>query len=60
MEKFGDVESCKLEVDEAGNSKGYGYVYFSDEKASEAAKLNLVYLFFYFRTVKSLMENNLI
>ena len=39
--KYGDIESGKLEYDENGNSKGYGYIYYSNEKEAEEAKKNL-------------------
>ena len=39
--EYGDVESAKIEYDENGNSKGYGYIYYSNEKEAEEAKKNL-------------------
>ena len=39
--KYGDIESAKLEYDENGVSKGYGYIYYSNEKEAEEAKKNL-------------------
>jgi RNA recognition motif-containing protein len=42
FEEFGDVKSSKLEVDESGVSKNYGYVLYSDVRSAEAAKQALV------------------
>ncbi len=42
FEEFGEIKSSKLEVDDYGVSKGYGYVYFNDAKSAEKAKANLV------------------
>lgn len=42
FEEFGEVKSSKLEVDENGVSKNYGYIFFSDVKSAEAAKQTLV------------------
>jgi polyadenylate-binding protein len=42
FEEFGEVKSSKLEIDENGDSKGYGYIYYNDEKSAELAKLKLV------------------
>ena len=39
--KYGDIESAKIEYDENGNSKGYGYVYYNNEESAEEAKKNL-------------------
>jgi len=39
--KFGDIESAKIEYDENGNSKGYGYIYYTNENDAEEAKKNL-------------------
>jgi RNA recognition motif-containing protein len=54
FETFGEVKSSKLEVDDNGVSKCYGYVYYADEKSAEAAKFKLVInlLFYYNRTVQ--------
>jgi RNA recognition motif-containing protein len=46
FEEYGEVKSSKLEVDENGNSKGLGYVLFSDAKAAEHAKNKLVSFFY--------------
>jgi RNA recognition motif-containing protein len=43
FEEFGEISSSKLEVDENGVSKGYGYVHFSDAKSAEKAKEKLVF-----------------
>lgn len=42
FEEFGEIKSSKLEIDEFGVSKGYGYVYFNDAKSAEEAKAKLV------------------
>ncbi len=42
FEEFGEIKSSKLEIDEYGVSKGYGYVYFNDAKGAEEAKAKLV------------------
>ena len=39
--KFGEVESAKIEYDENGISKGFGYIYYSTENEAEEAKKNL-------------------
>jgi len=37
--KFGDIRSCKLNVDSSGQSKGYGYVnFYNSENAMKAKK----------------------
>ena len=36
--KFGEVESAKIEYDENGISKGFGYIYYSTENEAEEAK----------------------
>ena len=49
--KYGDVESAKIEYDENGNSKGYGYIYYSNENEAEEAKKNLNGKEFYGKTL---------
>ena len=39
--KFGDIESGKIEYDENGISKGFGYIYYTNENDAEEAKKNL-------------------
>jgi polyadenylate-binding protein len=43
FEEYGDIKSCKLEFDENGVSKGYGYVLFNEGAAAEGAKNALVF-----------------
>ncbi len=45
FEEYGEVKSSKLEVDENGHSKGYGYILYNDAKAAEHAKNKLVRFF---------------
>ncbi len=49
--QYGDVESAKIEYDENGNSKGYGYIYYSNENEAEEAKKNLNGKEFYGKTL---------
>jgi polyadenylate-binding protein len=38
---FGEVKSCKIIVDEKGNSKGFGFVYFSTADEAQKAIIGL-------------------
>jgi polyadenylate-binding protein len=42
LQEFGDIKSSKLEIDEHGASKGYGYANFYEELSAEKAKNKLV------------------
>ena len=39
--KYGDIVSGKIEYDENGISKGFGYIYYYNEQSAEEAKKNL-------------------
>ena len=39
--QYGEVDSAKIEYDEVGNSKGYGYIYYNNEHSAEQAKEHL-------------------
>ena len=39
--KYGDISSGKIEYDENGISKGFGYIYYYDKKSAEKAKNEL-------------------
>ena len=39
--KYGDIVSGKIEYDENGISKGFGYIYYYTEESAEEAKKNL-------------------
>lgn len=39
--KYGDILSGKIEYEENGLSKGYGYIYYYDEESAEKAKKDL-------------------
>lgn len=36
--QYGEVDSAKIEYDELGNSKGFGYIYYNNEESAEKAK----------------------
>ena len=50
--KYGDISSGKIEYDENGISKGYGYIYYYDESSAEKAKENLNNKEFYGKNIK--------
>ena len=50
--KYGDISSGKIEYDENGISKGYGYIYYYDESSAEKAKENLNDKEFYGKKIK--------
>lgn len=39
--KYGEIDSAKIEYDENGASKGYGYIYYSTVEGADEAKKNL-------------------
>ena len=39
--EYGDISSGKIEYDENGISKGFGYIYYFNEESAEEAKKNL-------------------
>lgn len=39
--QYGEIDSAKIEYDENGNSKGFGYIYYSTVEGAEKAKENL-------------------
>ena len=39
--EYGDIVSGKIEYDESGISKGFGYIYYYNEESAEEAKKNL-------------------
>ena len=45
--EYGDIVSGKIEYDENGISKGFGYIYYYTEESAENAKNNLNGKFFY-------------
>ena len=50
--EFGDVVSGKIEYDENGVSKGFGYIYYYNEESAEKAKLNLNGKYFYGKAIE--------
>jgi polyadenylate-binding protein len=45
FQTYGDIKSSKLETNEKGESKGYGYVYFNNTEDAEKAQREMVLLF---------------
>ena len=45
--EYGDIVSGKIEYDENGESKGFGYIYYYTEESAENAKKNLNGKFYY-------------
>ena len=39
--EYGDIVSGKIEYDESGKSKGFGYIYYYEEESAEKAKKNI-------------------
>ena len=50
--EFGDIVSGKIEYDENGVSKGFGYIYYYNEESAEKAKLNLNGKYFYGKAIE--------
>ena len=48
----GDIVSGKIEYDENGVSKGFGYIYYYNEESAEKAKLNLNGKYFYGKAIE--------
>ena len=46
FETYGEIKSSKLETNEKGESKGYGYVYFTNASDAENALKEMVYLIY--------------
>lgn len=39
--QYGDIESAKIDYDELGVSKGFGYIYYTSSESAEKAKMDL-------------------
>ncbi len=50
--EFGDIVSGKIEYDENGISKGFGYIYYTNEDSAENAKKNLNGKYFYGKAIE--------
>ena len=50
--KYGDIVSAKIEYDENGISKGFGYIYYYKEDSAEDAKKNLNGNIFYNKSLE--------
>lgn len=46
FDEIGEVSSSKLEVDDLGVSKGFGYINYEDSKSAEAAIEQMVKVYF--------------
>lgn len=45
--QYGDIESAKIDYDDQGISKGFGYIYYSSSESAEKAKMELHNKLFY-------------
>ena len=50
--EYGDIVSGKIEYDESGISKGFGYIYYFTEESAEEAKKNLNGKSFYGKNIE--------
>ena len=50
--EYGDIVSGKIEYDENGESKGFGYIYYYTEESAENAKKNLNGKFYYSKALE--------